>query len=142
MSENVSVIRKVLVKSVVTKKLKEILTKEVQMNLDNLNADFSRFTEQREMYIKQCREQDVKPDYEIMKKMAIEEEKFKASKAQGEHRMAEINGLAEGVEYTHGTVDSTVSVNVGDNWHSIMTGMEILLDDGIVKEVRKKDVTI
>jgi len=141
MSE-VNVIRKVVVKSIVNDKLRSILDEEAQGNLSNLEQEFARFQQHREQYVNQCRERDVKPDYEIMKKMAFEEEKFKNSRAQVQGRLDEIKSLEDGQEYLHGTVDSTVPVKIGDNWHSLMTGVEVLLEDGVVKDIRERELKI
>ncbi len=140
--DSLSVIRKVLVRSLVNPKLKEVLGAELKGNLGNLEQEFGRLQQHREGYLKQCRDQDSKPDYEIMKRMAMEEEKYKSSKAQIEARLKEVSGLADGEEYVHGTVDSTVEVKIGENWHSLMTGMEVVLENGIVKEIRKRDIQI
>jgi len=136
------VIRKVLVRSLVNEKLKGILTKEIEGNIHNLEKEYEKLQGQRQQYLGQCREKDVKPDYDIMKKIAIEEEKFKSSRQQFQVRMDEIKTMEDGTEYVHGTVDSPVDVNVGDNWHQIMTGIEVLLEDGVVKEIREREISI
>jgi hypothetical protein len=142
MAESLQIIRKVLVRSLVNEKLRSILNKELSDNLKAVNADFSNFQEQREGFIAQCRQKDIKPDYDILKKMAMEEERFKNSRAQIEARIEAVAKLKDGEEYIHGTVDSMVNVGVGDNWHSVMTGVEVLLEDGLVKEIRERDVQI
>jgi len=142
MSKSINVIRKVVVKSVINDKLKEVLTLENEAGLQNLGMEFQRFGEHRERYIQECRQNDVKPDYEMMKKMAIEEERFKATKAQFEAKLDGIKGLTDGEEYVHGTVDSTVNVEVGSNWHALMTGVEVVLEDGIVKDIVHKDIKV
>jgi len=136
------VIRKVLVRSVVNGKLKEILAAEIQGNLKNLEGEYEKLQGQRQQYLGQCKERDVKPDYDIMKKIAIEEEKYKSSREQFRARLDEVHAMEDGTEYVHGTVDSPVDVNVGDNWHKIMTGIEVLLEDGVVKEIREREITV
>jgi hypothetical protein len=140
--DSLSVIRKVLVRSLVNPKLREVLSAEIRGNLGNLEQEFSKLQQHREGYLKQCREQDAKPDYEIMKRMAMEEEKYKSSKVQLEARLKDVTNLSDGDEYVHGTVDSSVEVEIGHNWHSVMTGMEVVLEDGIVKEIRKRDIQV
>lgn len=136
------VIRKVLVRSQVNDRLKGLLSKEIEGNLRGLEIEYGKLQGQREQYLGQCREKDVKPDYDIMKKIAIEEEKYKTSRHQLQVRMDEIKSMEDGSEYVHGTVDSPVDVKVGDNWHQIMGGIEVLLEDGIVKEIREREVSL
>jgi len=45
MSDSIRVIRKVIVKSVVTEKLKDILSKEARGQMDLVEVDFGRFQE-------------------------------------------------------------------------------------------------
>lgn len=142
MAESLNIIRKVLVKSVVNEKLRTLLEKELVGNLDAVRSDLAGLQKYREDFIAQCRLKDIKPDYDILKKMAMEEERFKNSQAQLEKRIDEVDKLADGEEYTHGTVDSNMAVNVGDNWHSVMTGVEVILADGIVQEIRQRDIQI
>ena len=140
MTESIRVIRKVVVKSLVTEKLKDILSNEARGQMDLVEVDFGRFQEHRENYMAQCREKDIKPDYEIMKKMAMEEERFKGTRRQIEQKLSELGNLKMGEEFVHGTVDSPVEVNIGDNWHAAMTGVEVILDDGVVQELRHNKI--
>ncbi len=142
MSGSIDIVRKVLVRSIVNEKLKTILSNEIDNNLQNLEREFQNFSRQREGYLAQCREKDVKPDYEIMKRMAMEDEKFRTQKEQGTRQLQEIRSLQDGQEYVHGTVDSVVKVGTGDNWHSLMTGVDVILEDGIVKEIRNREVKL
>lgn len=142
MTETIRVIRKVVVKSLVTEKLKKILSAETRNQMDAVEADFGRFQEHREHYMSQCREKDVKPDYEIMKKMAMEEERFKGTRRQIEQKLTELGKLKMGEEFVHGTVDSPVEVKIGDNWHALMTGVEVILDDGQVQELRQTEIKL
>ncbi|PCJ19355.1 MAG: hypothetical protein COB02_08175 [Candidatus Cloacimonadota bacterium] len=142
MAQELNVIRKVLVRSVVTEKLKTVLGQEIEGNLHNLQEDYKRFQAHREGYLAQCKEKDVKPDYELMKKMAIEEEKFNGSRVQLSQKLQEIQSLVLDSEYAHGTVDSPVSIKVGDNWHTQMTGFSVLLEDGIVKDVQEQEINV
>jgi len=142
MAETIDIVRKVLVRSVVNTKLRSVLSAEVDGNLQNLERDFQAFSRHRDAYVNQCREKDVKPDYEVMKRMAMEEEKFRGQKDQWQRQLGEIRGLVDGEEFVHGTVDSLVSVGIGSNWHSVMTGVEVLLEDGVVKEIRHKEVKL
>lgn len=141
-SESFRVIRKVLVRSVVNDKLKELLSSEIEGNLGNLEREYEKLQQQRQQYLGQCKERNVKPDYDIMKKIAIEEEKYKSSREQFNSRLNEVKSMEQGSEYVHGTVDSPVDVAIGDNWHQIMTGIEVLLEDGIVREVREREIVI
>ena len=141
-SESFRVIRKVLVRSVVNDKLKELLSSEIEGNLGNLEREYEKLQQQRQQYLGQCKERDVKPDYDIMKKIAIEEEKYKSSREQFNSRLNEVKSMEQWSEYVHGTVDSPVDVAIGDNWHQIMTGIEVLLEDGIVREVREREIVI
>ncbi len=142
MAESIDIVRKVLVRSVVTDKLKEILGKEAEQNLSNIEREHQNLSRQREQYVAQCRDNDVKPDYEVMKRMAIEEERMKNSRAQIEAQAKAVQALKNGEEFQHGTVDSVVSVKAGDNWHEVMTGFDVLLDDGIVKEIRRREIKL
>jgi hypothetical protein len=141
-AQDINVIRKVLIRSIVTEKLKTVLGQEIEGNLHSLEEEYKRFHAHREGYVAQCREKDVKPDYELMKKMAIEEEKFNGSRVQLSHKLEEVKSLAIDSEYAHGTVDSPVTIKVGDNWHTQMTGFSVLLEDGMVKDIQEQEINV
>ena len=50
MTESIRVIRKVVVKSLVTEKLKDILSNEARGQMDLVEVDFGRFQEHREIF--------------------------------------------------------------------------------------------
>jgi hypothetical protein len=42
-----------------------------------------------------------------------------------------------GAEVPGGQIESTLEIRVGDVWEEVIGGVEIVLEDGIVKEIRR-----
>ncbi|WP_027414572.1 YlqD family protein [Aneurinibacillus terranovensis] len=69
----------------------------------------------------------------IRKEQAARKEKI----SQIEFQLEQLNNLPLGSEILYTTVDSDVEVKVGDPWEALMHGCEIVLFDGVVKEIRE-----
>ncbi len=56
-------------------------------------------------------------------------------------RKAELAELENGTEIIRGRLESQVEINEGDNFTEVIAGVEIVLKDDIVVEIRQRSVT-
>ncbi|AMA72643.1 MULTISPECIES: YlqD family protein [Aneurinibacillus] len=72
----------------------------------------------------------------LAKERQVREEKL----SQISFQLEQLENLPLGSEIHYTTVESDVEVKVGDDWGKVMTGTEIVLKDGIVKEIRERSL--
>ena len=68
--------------------------------------------------------------------LEAEKRKHEDVKAALQEQLKEYQGLIMGEEFTRGTIDGDVEIKVGDNLDEKLGQAEILVQDGIVKEIR------
>ncbi|GEN34131.1 hypothetical protein ADA01nite_15910 [Aneurinibacillus danicus] len=76
---------------------------------------------------------------EIVQRRLTQERQAREEKlSQVSFQLDQLANLPLGSELHYTTVESDVEVKVGDDWGKVMTGTEIVLQDGIVKEIRER----
>lgn len=132
---SVSIKRPVVLKAIVTDKLKEEMTDELEQRV----AQTDREIEQIEEYKSRAYSELAKTD--IQRAMAVRRqlEAHKRQKEQEKEELAklveQVQGLELGVEVVRDVLESTAEVKEGDNLREIRS-MEIVVKDDIVEAIR------
>ena len=118
--------RQVMVKAVVTEKFKEYLNFEL--------------TETVAMYSKQIEQIDrqlasMSGDTPMFIQLTAEKEQYQAYIANEGNQRNFVAGLEMGSYYSQGPVEGFVPVTVGDNLYEKIGGVEISVEDGVVKNI-------
>ena len=118
--------RQVLVKAVVTEQFKDYLNFEL--------------TETVSMYTKQIQDIDrqlssMSGDTPMFVQLSAEKEQLQAYIANEGNQRNFVAGLELGSYYSQGPVDGFVPVSVGDNLYEKIGGVEIIVENGIVKSI-------
>ncbi|MFD2371260.1 YlqD family protein [Brevibacillus sp. GCM10020057] len=74
----------------------------------------------------------------VQEKIAREDQKRKEKLEMLQFQLQLAEQLPVGSEMDYQTVQSPVTVQIGDVWDEIMTGTEILIKDGQVHEIRQR----
>lgn len=118
--------RQVLVKAIVTEQFKDYLNFEL--------------TETVAMYTKQIQDIDrqlslMSGDTPMFVQLSAEKEQLQAYIANEGNQRNFVAGLELGSYYSQGPVDGFVPVSVGDNLYEKIGGVEIIVENGIVKSI-------
>ncbi|MED0707461.1 YlqD family protein [Aneurinibacillus aneurinilyticus] len=73
----------------------------------------------------------------VQRRLAQERQAREEKISRISFQLEQLANLPLGSELHYTTVESEVEVSVGDNWGKVMEGTEIVLLDGIIKEIRE-----
>lgn len=136
----VKVKRPVLVKMVLTERLRKQFLHDYQRMIDKYKLEI----EQLEFQSKKMLQDAVKKGPEAHKLVygrLQQEEKSRQDKIkQYTHMISQLQLLPDGSEMLHSELESEVEVRVGDQWDKLMGKTEIIVHDGVIVEIRENGV--
>lgn len=132
----ISVNRPVVIKAIVTESFKRLYIQDLEDAIKRVDAI-------QQQLISQIRraelERTLTPQARaIRQQLELDAARQDAAKAELEVRLREAQQLELNSEFTQGTVESLVEVNVGDNLFTKMGRTEIVVKDGIIMEIREQ----
>ncbi|MBN6185857.1 YlqD family protein [Aneurinibacillus sp. BA2021] len=74
----------------------------------------------------------------VQRRLAQERQAREEKLSQLSFQLEQLLALPLGSEVHYTTVESDVEIQVGSDWGKLMTGTEVVLEDGIVKEIRER----
>lgn len=131
----ITVVRPVMVKAIVTEAFKKQYLSEMEDMARRLDAVIAQI----DMQIRRAElERQITPQSRaIRQQLEAERSRQEAARMELAARMKEAEGLALQSEFSQGTVESTVELSVGDNFFVRLARTEIIIQDGIVIEIRE-----
>lgn len=125
-NKSVTLKRSVTVKAVVTDKFREYMRFEIQSNIQAASQRLGQLDEQ----LKQASIAPV-----VREKLTLEREQIQETISELNQRQLGINDWEDGSHFMQGSIDGFVSIALGDNLYEKLGGMEIIVEDGLVKEI-------
>ena len=131
----ITVVRPVVVKAIVTDTFKRQYLSELEDTVKRLDAIIVQIdTQIRRTEL----ERQITPQSRaIRQQLEVERSRQEAARMELAARTKEAEGLELQSEFSQGTVESTVDLNVGDNFFTRLARAEIVIKDGIVIEIRE-----
>ncbi|MDR7556723.1 MAG: YlqD family protein [Armatimonadota bacterium] len=131
----ITLVRPVVVKAIVTEAFKRQYLSELEDMIKRLDAVIGQIDSQ----IRRAElERQITPQSRaIRQQLELERSRQEAARAELSARLREAEALELHSEFSQGTVESLVEVNVGDNFFARLTRTEIVVKDGIVVEIRE-----
>ncbi|MGO4887806.1 YlqD family protein [Anaerobacillus sp. MEB173] len=130
------IIKKVVVKQILTEKRKQHLLSKISSQKVQLAKEIQQLEFQLHKNVKNSKnnfEQQAALKKSFTKEIKQRNEKIKILDFQAD----QVEGLPLGVEIKDQTVDSICDVRVGDHWSKLMEETEIIIKDDLVHEIRK-----
>lgn len=128
--------REVVLRAVVTEKLKQALIEDVQAAMARVDESQEELDRQSRRLMLELQRQDLNRAMSFRQQLDIEKRKHEDAKAQLQEQLTAYTGLEIGTEIIRGTIESNVEIKVGDNFEEKMGRAEILIEDDTVKEIR------
>jgi hypothetical protein len=137
MPDNVELKRIVMVKAIVTEALKESLAKEIDRALQNVEAQTAQTEMQSAAYLDELKHKSLAQKAAAFKQQ-LDEERARQGAARADllTKMEEVRKLQLGTEFAQGPLEGPVTVRVGDNLYKKVGGAEIVVVDGLIREIR------
>lgn len=131
-----TVTRPVLIKAVVTESFKRLYVQDLEDAIKRADVILEQITTQ----IRRSElERQVSPQSRVIRQqLEVEHTRQEAARAELQMRLREAESLQLNMEFTQGTVESLVEVNIGDNLFNKLGRAEILVKDGIILEIREE----
>lgn len=132
----------VAVKLILTEQTKQQILQESRDQIDRLNNELEQIEEQGKQALEQAMSQG--GDIAQQLREQIEQEQSERIQQRDEliEQIQQVQQLEIGSEVQNMTVETTVDVNVGDDWNNILQGSEIVVKDGIVQEIRRGSILL
>lgn len=131
----ITVVRPVVVKAIVTETFKKQYLSELEDTVRRLDAMVTQIdTQIRRSEL----ERQVSPQSRaIRQQLEVERSRQEAARMELAARIKEAEALELQSEFSQGTLESMVELNVGDNFFIRLARAEVIIKDGIVIEIRE-----
>ncbi|MFC1483020.1 YlqD family protein [Candidatus Margulisiibacteriota bacterium] len=139
--DSVRLKRSVTIKVIVTEDFKKYLKLEIEKALENLDRQMQNVEGKAKQLIQTL--EDKKGDSakkqvsSIKQQVQMDRYQQMLAKTDLEKRKAEADTLAIGSEFLQGTIDSFVDLKKGDNLYKKLGGMEVIIKDGEILDIRE-----
>jgi len=134
----VTIFRTVQVKIIITEASRAVLVEQYQVQLNKRNEEWQQWQFQAKKILADAKKKSA-DTYTLAQEKIAREERLRKEKI--EHltwQLEQAANLPVGSELDYQTVQSPVTVKVGDVWDEIIAGTEIMIKDGCVYEIRQK----
>jgi len=128
--------RQVLLKAVVTDKLKQQLIADVEDAIKRVEESQEELERQSRRLMLELQRTDMQRAMAFRQQLEMEKRKQEDVKAELQEQLKEYQGLELNTEITRGALEGEVEVNAGDNLQEKLAQAEILIEDDIIKEIR------
>ncbi|MDR7545189.1 MAG: YlqD family protein [Armatimonadota bacterium] len=131
----ITVVRPVVVKAIVTESFKRQYISELEDTVRRLDAVITQIDTQ----IRRAElERQITPQVRVFRQqLEVERSRQEAARMELQARIKEAEALELNAEFSQGTVESLIELNVGDNFFTRMARAEVVIKDGIILEIRE-----
>ena len=133
--------RNVILRAIVTPRLREELQRELGQALEEVEARLQQIDFQTKPYLMELQRTNLQQAIQVRKQIDAEKQKHEDLQQTLEGRKAQVAGLADGDEIIRGTLESSVEVNQGDNLAELLYGTELVVKDDEIVEIRQRPVS-
>lgn len=133
-----TVFRSVQVKIIMTEASRAALVAQYRNQLQQRNEEWQQWQFQAKKILTDARKRSA-DTYALAQEKIAREERLRTEKIENlTMQLEQAENLPVGCELDYQTIQSPVTIEVGDVWDEKMAGTEILLKDGRVHEIRQK----
>jgi hypothetical protein len=131
----ITVVRPVVVKAIVTETFKKQYLNELEDTVRRIDTVIGQIdTQIRRTEL----ERQITPQARaIRQQLEVERSRQEAARMELAARTKEAEALELNSEFSQGTIESMVELNVGDNFFTRLARAEVVIKDGIVIEIRE-----
>lgn len=131
----ITVVRPVVVKAIVTETFKKQYLSELEDTVRRLDAMVTQIDTQ--IRRSELERQGSPQSRAIRQQLEVERSRQEAARMELAARIKEAEALELQSEFSQGTLESMVELNVGDNFFTRLARAEVIIKDGIVIEIRE-----
>ncbi len=139
MPDSVTIQREVVLRAIVTEGLKQQLDDELSDAIDQVDQRITQLDVGARQYVTELQRNDMQQAMQVRQQIEAEKRRYRQAKDQLIQRQRQVQELEEGTEIIRDTVESYVEVSVGDNLQTALSGIEIVVKDDEVVEIRETE---
>ncbi len=128
--------RQILLKAVVTERLKEQLIQDVEEAIRRVDESQEELDRQSRRLMLELQRTDLNRAMAFRQQLDMEKRKQDDVKAELQEQLTAYRDLQLGEEIARGTLEGEIEVGLGDNLVEKLGQVEILVEDDVIKEVR------
>lgn len=126
---------------IVTEELKVRLLDEFKAASDDVQSQIDQFDFRARHALAELQRADLNRAMAARQQIDAEKRRLEAMKNELQDRRKEIEGLTIGSEYPRGSLEGLVEVKMGDNLFEKLAGVQLIVKDGTVVEIRHRTMT-
>jgi len=134
---SVTVRRSILLKAIVTDKLQEEVSTELQEAADEIARRIEELDTAGRRYITDLQRTDLQRAMALRSQVETEKRRQQEVRERLLQRREEVGQWEKGAEVVRGTIEGYVEVNEGDNLAVLLGGTELVVEDDTVKAIRQ-----
>jgi len=138
--DKVTVRRAVVLKAIVTDRLKKELQDELQAAADELAERIRQIDMASKRAISDLQRTDLQRAMAVRSQIETEKRRQDDVRSAILQRKAEVARLELGSEFQRGTLESVAELRPGDNLVEALAGVEIIVKDDVIQEIRQLSV--
>lgn len=133
-----TIFRSVQVKIIMTEASRAVLVEQYARQIRQHRDSWEQWQFQTKKILADAKKKSADTYALAQEKVAREEKQRKEKIEILQFQLRQAENLPEGSEMDYQTVQSPVTVQIGDVWDEIIAGTEILIKDGQVHEIRQR----
>ncbi|MFQ6096764.1 MAG: YlqD family protein [Armatimonadota bacterium] len=128
--------RPVLLKAIVTERLKEELKAELDEEIGDLDEEIQALDNMGNRYYSDLARTNLQQAMALRQQVENEKRRRERAKQSILQRQNEIAALELGSEFPRGTIEADAVIEPGDNLNEVLNGVEIIVKDDVIQEIR------
>ena len=137
MPDSVTIKREVILRAVVTEKLQQEIDEEFGQAIDELDRRITQLDIRAGQAVSELQRTNIQQAIALRQQVEAEKRRYQQAKDQLIQQQRQIEGLELGSEVVRGTLEGEVQLKVGDNVATALRGVEIIVKDDEVIEIRE-----
>ncbi len=130
--------RNVILRSIVTDKLKQQMQEELQRAVEEIDQRIQQIDFQTKPYLTELQRTNLQQAMQVRKQIDAEKSKQQNTRDALIAQKAQVAELELSTEVVRGTLESYVEVKEGDDLSELLGGVEIVTKDDLVVDIRQR----
>lgn len=126
---------------VVTPELKNALVAEIDNAIGETTRQSEQFDFRARQALAEIQRTDLNRAMQARQQIETEKRRMDALKAELLSQKSQIDALEMGSEYQRGMIHGQVEIKVGDKIFDKLSAVDLIIEDGLVKEIRENDLS-
>lgn len=137
MAKTVTLKRTVTIKAIVTDDFKGYLTYELETAIKDLQTKIQDIEKQGQLLIDSLKKENASEQItSVEQQLKLERQQQLSVIADLQSRIKEAKNLDLNSEFVQGTIDGFVTVKPGDNLYQKLGGLELIVKDGVIQDIK------